>query len=436
MPDFDFKEKFPIATYISGMIEKKKAEEAFKAAGRQSMLAGIDSIANTGVAYKQKRADDAQALSRAAILANQQPELADAFGMNRQVGTRSGYAEVPLPEGAQGPLARVPAQVPLTAAETLGGKEKVIASLANAIKGVSGDKFLEHLKPNTVDETIYLKDEKGNIIGTQTRKVPRGSKSTVVGPNTPRPAGWKLIEDPSSGSMIWVPPPADAGETSTGAQAPMGMSGPKTAPTVRTPIPVTAGYTKGEKKVDEDFAKTYNDFVNEGGFADVDRQVAGLDFAIDKLGKTNKGTGPLVGLLPKGARDVALPDSGAIEDQVRDVAQRNLRVILGGQFAQQEGEQLVRNTFNARLPEEENIRRLKNLRTQMKAALESKQQAAKHFQKHGSLRGFTGKTNWSISDFMQPGGGESGNSSTTSSSDPKARLEELRRKRDAGTLGK
>lgn len=213
---------------------------------------------------------------------------------------------------------------------------------------------------------------------------PRGGHTTAYRPPSAGVGRPTLREVPGTGRLEWFDP-ANAGSGGGG--------------------PAAQGLSKAQNVVDTEFAKDYNDFVAQGGQSDPVKLVSGIDEAISSLGKTNKATGRVMGLLGRQGRAFVNSESGVIEDKVRDAVQRNLRLILGGQFAEKEGENLVRTAYNPTLPEAEVAKRLKSLSTQMKLALKSKQDAAKYYEANGSLAGFKGKQ-YSMADFQVAVGGQ------------------------------
>lgn len=189
--------------------------------------------------------------------------------------------------------------------------------------------------------------------------------------------------------------------------------------------------SKGQEQVDKEFAKQYSEFVVGGGFADVQKGLNNLKLATDKLETSKNLTGPLVGMLPGSIR----PESKAVQDMVQEVAQRNLRLVLGPQFTEKEGAQVMARAYDPTLPEKENLRRVKNLTAQIETAAKAKQAAANYFNTHGTLKGYQGKTTFSISDFdPEKEMSVSAPSATQSPEDREARLQYLRAKK-AGTLG-
>lgn len=156
--------------------------------------------------------------------------------------------------------------------------------------------------------------------------------------------------------------------------------------------------TPGRKKVDEKFADTVVDFKARGGFADANKNIVQLSRVINNLEKGNISTGPVRGLIPDDVKKFTSPELLAAKQSVQEVVQRNLRVILGAQFTEKEAEQLISRAFDEGLGSEENIRRLKLLRTQMRDAAQSKNESIKFFEQNGTLTGFKGKT-FSNADF-------------------------------------
>ena len=80
-----------------------------------------------------------------------------------------------------------------------------------------------------------------------------------------------------------------------------------------------------------------------------------------------------------------------VKESVATVVQQNLKAILGGQFTEKEGENLIRRAFNPQLGAKENLRRINLLITQMESALKQKEKMARHWEDNGfSLSGFRG----------------------------------------------
>jgi hypothetical protein len=151
--------------------------------------------------------------------------------------------------------------------------------------------------------------------------------------------------------------------------------------------------TKGQESVDKNFSETINDYVAAGGYADIDKQINQLDDVITALESGQRISGPIIASIMESFPNMAagaFPEAVNAKDLVEEVAQRNLRAILGGQFAQQEAKELIRRTYNPALREEQNAERLRSLVTQMRRANIAKRDAIEYWNKYGTLAGYTG----------------------------------------------
>jgi hypothetical protein len=146
-----------------------------------------------------------------------------------------------------------------------------------------------------------------------------------------------------------------------------------------------------QRAADTAFGKEYNDFVAGGGITTIQKNLADLDRAIDALEKSPQGeiTGKLIGLSDKaGTLSFTNPKAAEIKDIVGGVVQSNLRAVLGGQFAQKEGEALLARAYNPSQPQKDNLNRLKALRQQISNTGQAKLQAVSEFEEKGTLKDF------------------------------------------------
>jgi hypothetical protein len=172
-------------------------------------------------------------------------------------------------------------------------------------------------------------------------------------------------------------------------------------------IPLTkgkpgAGLTPGQQAVDNKYAADFQEWTAGGGFADVDKQIQQLEEAAQALESRDDLTGPIRGNVPDYVRAVTNPDAIAVREAVEEVVQRNLRLVLGAQFTEKEGDRLIARAFNPRLDEKENAKRVRRLMTQIKDAAKAKQAAAEYFAQNGTLAGWQGKIP-TFSDFNPDG---------------------------------
>ena len=188
--------------------------------------------------------------------------------------------------------------------------------------------------------------------------------------------------------------------------------------------------TPGQSKVDEKFADDYVSWTTGGG-QDAAAQIAQLKPVIQALEEGKPITGVPVAVQPDLLLAMTNPKALQSREQVEEVVQRNLRVILGAQFTEKEGERLIARAFNPKLPPEENAKRLRRLFLQMSSAAEQKNEAAAYFEQNGTLRGFKGKTP-SVQDFYNAMEGGAATVSGSSISDMQAEARRLLDQRRGG----
>ena len=146
----------------------------------------------------------------------------------------------------------------------------------------------------------------------------------------------------------------------------------------------------GQAAVDKKFGGELADWYNTGGEADYQKQMAQLGSVHDRLTDKNKETtGAITGRLPDFVNSWINPEAINSREQVAEVVQRNLKNILGSQFTQKEGDNLISRAYNPALDEATNARRVNALMTQMQKAHEIKTAAIKYFEENGTLSGFS-----------------------------------------------
>jgi len=154
----------------------------------------------------------------------------------------------------------------------------------------------------------------------------------------------------------------------------------------------TKKLTPAQKAIDSAFAKDYAAFVAQGGSQDVVKQLDQLDFAIKELEKGGV-SGWAEGVAATYPAMGAQVNSRAVEvkNAIDEVTQRNLRAVLGGQFAAQEGEQLIQRAYQPFADEKDNLRRVRRLRTSIANAYKQKLRAARYYEANGTLVGYKGE---------------------------------------------
>jgi hypothetical protein len=154
------------------------------------------------------------------------------------------------------------------------------------------------------------------------------------------------------------------------------------------PVPTT----EGQKTLDRDFAREYSDYVAGGGSAQIDKILEDLKKVENLLDSNKNITGIKVAAADAtGTLSALFPDAATAKDLAGGVIQSNLRAVLGGQFAQKEGEALLARAYNPAQPQKDNLSRIRNLRKQIETAATAKRRAVDYWEANeGTLAGFKG----------------------------------------------
>jgi hypothetical protein len=148
--------------------------------------------------------------------------------------------------------------------------------------------------------------------------------------------------------------------------------------------------TAAETKIDQEFGKQYAEWVARGGYADVQKNTEQLRGVLDRLRSQDDLTGNFWNYLPDAMLAKFAPDAVNVKEQVEEVVQRNLRLVLGAQFTEKEGERLIRRAYNEYLNDDVNASRVERLAEQIEASAEMMDASAKWYESHGTLKGWKG----------------------------------------------
>ena len=150
--------------------------------------------------------------------------------------------------------------------------------------------------------------------------------------------------------------------------------------------------TRGQQMVDNQFGKTYEKWVAQGGLASSLRNIEQLNSAWGRISDAIKNktniSGVDMALLPENAKLAISPEGVDIERLIGGVVQQTLRETLGGQFAEREGRDLLRRVYNPGLSPERNLASVKLYLNQLKLSAGIKQQLVKEWQDKGSIKDF------------------------------------------------
>lgn len=147
---------------------------------------------------------------------------------------------------------------------------------------------------------------------------------------------------------------------------------------------------QGLVALDKAYATDHLDWTRGGG-SDMAAQVAQINTVLQKMEEGAELTGPTIGLINNvGLLGLINPDAQDAKEQVEEVVQRNLRLVLGAQFTEKEGERLISRAYNPMLSPEKNIARLRKLYLQMEVSRKQREAMADYFSKNYTLRGYEG----------------------------------------------
>lgn len=149
-----------------------------------------------------------------------------------------------------------------------------------------------------------------------------------------------------------------------------------------------------EREFDKKSAKDLASF-SSGGNVNTLRNVKTLKDISEKLGDPDKNlSGNFTDFFPELLRDVTQsitnPEALDTRDVIRGVVFQSLRETLGAQFTEREGTRLVEATFNPKLDEKENKRRIDATIAALEQAADAKQAMLDFARKNGTLQGYAG----------------------------------------------
>jgi len=168
--------------------------------------------------------------------------------------------------------------------------------------------------------------------------------------------------------------------------------------------------TPGDEAIDKAYAPLHLEWQTER--PDIIKGLNALKMVRDQLGRRdnagnfvsagNELTGVAYALKPRSILPLTPKGAKALNamERVEEVVQRNLRAVLGGQFAEREGVQLIKRAYNIGLKEEYNFERLEALIKSVQAVYDSRNDTYEFYVKAqqasgslgGTLRGWVPRT--------------------------------------------
>jgi hypothetical protein len=147
----------------------------------------------------------------------------------------------------------------------------------------------------------------------------------------------------------------------------------------------------GLRAEDKEFGKQYIDWRAMGGSAGVEKSLAALEGVVSSLQKDPSLTGKLVGSQPVAMRKITNPKSVMAQQTVEQEIQQSLRQVLGAQYTEKEGTQLLARAYDPSLTPADNIKKLTRTIEQLRKSAQAKEDASNYWEKNNhSLQGYTG----------------------------------------------
>lgn len=163
------------------------------------------------------------------------------------------------------------------------------------------------------------------------------------------------------------------------------------------------GVTDGEKVLDREFAKDYNQWTS-GEAKSARSEIDKLRGISSKLKSGDLTTGGLTGMFPdRITSDKVLAARSGVESSVMT----SLRAILGSAFTEKEGQRIIKATWNEGDSTKNNLSRLNRLIADLENKANDKDEKANFYQAQGTLRGWkpTGERVVVEDDDVEPSSG-------------------------------
>lgn len=147
---------------------------------------------------------------------------------------------------------------------------------------------------------------------------------------------------------------------------------------------------EGQKTVDKEFAKDYNDWTSGGG-ARARSEIAKIDAVIKRLQDGKGTTGGLTGIFGDNSFGNRFTSNDVLKNRAaaQQSAMTLVKQLLSGATSDKDREQIVNTLWNEADSTENNIARLQEFSDNMKARANETDAKAQHFQStNGSLKGF------------------------------------------------
>ena len=154
-------------------------------------------------------------------------------------------------------------------------------------------------------------------------------------------------------------------------------------------VSIPKGMTPMGEAVDKNFAQLYVDW-KAGGNVNAARNITQISGVLQSIASGQQVSGPVLGLIPGFVQAFTNPNAVDAQENVAGVVQQSMKEIMGTQFTEREGAQLIARAFNPQLSPEVNARRLAMLMEQLKGQAKAKQSMVDYIDLNGTLTGYIG----------------------------------------------
>jgi len=240
-----------------------------------------------------------------------------------------------------------------------------------------------------------------------------GKSRTITTPDgrtiTEQPMDLSVFPAPTFSAKTPATSPATPPPASVTPEAPAGQPAPEAPQEPAEPSPEGVPVTDITVAADTEYVKTrLPEFRNEQAKALTN--LGKLEKVINLLGERKDLTGfaPAIGVKLGeifGLPGVIAPSASDTKNRIESVAQESIRQLMGAQFSEKEGENVLRRAFDVSQPEAVNMQRIRELYNNLQTVLNAKRDEAQYYEKHGTLRGYKGQSPEELEALLTGGAG-------------------------------
>lgn len=275
--------------------------------------------------------------------------------------------------------------------------------IAQGITGIAVNyQTIQDKIANRKMETERFADERGGI-NSQKDKAAYFASHNPVAKGTPGALEASFRKGDQVETVSWLPRNKEAGlkppgtraiqtvdaqgrpvtqivEDKPGLTLPSYVKPEKTAAAQEKPLKST----DGEKVVDKEFAKEYNDWTS-GGAESARNEIVKLRNVAESIRRGQVTTGGMTGMFPD---IMTTKETLRARADVESTVMNSLKAILGTAFTEKEGQRIIKATWNESDTTENNLARIERLIVDLENKARAKDDKSMFFSKNGTLKGW------------------------------------------------